>query len=260
MMKTRIETALESADDRVPACTYRAVSVAAAVDSVYAGLWDVPPFQRRFAWRPQQACDLADSLWRGYPVGLILLWRPEPHNHDTSRLWIADGQQRLTSLCLLAGAAPPWALAGLNGAGPARTHNFYFDADAVEPPRFIALPAGRRPVRRGRLIDCAELLRIDLATDAGRNQLAHLVTRFKRGRGLDGDDALLGRLTRVCMIRHQALLVAEIECAHAEEVLEAFRRLNCSGMSYRRMLLKLVQGAIGGRRRYAALPGVRPWR
>jgi len=57
------------------AYSYRVVTVGEAVERAVSGEWDVPEFQRQFVWRPSQVCDVADSLWRAYPIGALLLWR-----------------------------------------------------------------------------------------------------------------------------------------------------------------------------------------
>ena len=68
----------------------------------------LPDIQRPFVWKNAKVRDLFDSMYKGYPVGYLLLWRNELV--DTSRaigienkqkppqLVIVDGQQRLTSL------------------------------------------------------------------------------------------------------------------------------------------------------------------
>lgn len=72
----------------------------------------LPEMQRRYVWRSTQVRDLFDSLYRGYPVGSILVWeRPfgeEGRVLDVGemagarragqKLLLLDGQQRLTSL------------------------------------------------------------------------------------------------------------------------------------------------------------------
>lgn len=58
--------------------------------------------------------DLVDSLWRGYPIGTLLLWESSYDSPRTAlgmqgrKLWIVDGQQRVTSLALLFGKKPYW--------------------------------------------------------------------------------------------------------------------------------------------------------
>ncbi|GAB4413356.1 MAG: DUF262 domain-containing protein [Anaerolineae bacterium] len=75
---------------------------------------DIPEFQRDFVWDTEQVKRLAESLYRDYPVGSFLLW--DSSNYQEAKiaqgaqasLWIVDGQQRTTALCLLLGMKPFW--------------------------------------------------------------------------------------------------------------------------------------------------------
>ena len=69
----------------------------------------LPDIQRPFVWKNAKVRDLFDSMYRGYPVGYLLLWKTETGSSDgrtigaeskqkPPRLVIVDGQQRLTSL------------------------------------------------------------------------------------------------------------------------------------------------------------------
>ncbi|HEX6074776.1 MAG TPA: DUF262 domain-containing protein [Micromonosporaceae bacterium] len=75
------------------------------------GYLRVPSFQRSFVWNSGDVRALFDSLYRGFPIGTLLLWQrygpagsisfgplqleaPEV----THALWVVDGQQRVTSL------------------------------------------------------------------------------------------------------------------------------------------------------------------
>src|SRR5271167_2556321 len=71
----------------------------------------IPRFQRAFRWVGQDVSSLFDSIWRGYPIGSLLLWERfapvEPVSFGSltvdagerpSALWVVDGQQRLTTL------------------------------------------------------------------------------------------------------------------------------------------------------------------
>ncbi|MEO0080568.1 MAG: DUF262 domain-containing protein [candidate division WOR-3 bacterium] len=75
---------------------------------------DIPEFQREFVWDTEQVKKLAESLYRDYPVGSFLLWDSSKyHEAKTAQgtqasLWIVDGQQRTTALCLLLGQKPYW--------------------------------------------------------------------------------------------------------------------------------------------------------
>lgn len=78
---------------------------------VKAGLIRIPPFQRTFRWDASDIVRLFDSIWRGFPIGNLLLWqRPAPAQRlqvgplsvdageTEAALWVVDGQQRIVSL------------------------------------------------------------------------------------------------------------------------------------------------------------------
>lgn len=75
---------------------------------------DIPEFQREFVWDTEQVKKLAESLYRDYPVGSFLLWDSSAYQEaktaqgTQASLWIVDGQQRTTALCLLLGQKPYW--------------------------------------------------------------------------------------------------------------------------------------------------------
>jgi len=72
----------------------------------------LPEMQRSYVWEASRVRDLFDSLYRGYPSGVILAWEPGDADVATTtfavgtdagstishRLLLLDGQQRLTSL------------------------------------------------------------------------------------------------------------------------------------------------------------------
>jgi len=83
--------------------------VSVLLEELGGGVLGLPEIQRGYVWNRAQARDLVDSLYREYPSGLILLWKPKelPELRNTvldqnaSRIpdfLILDGQQRLTSL------------------------------------------------------------------------------------------------------------------------------------------------------------------
>lgn len=76
-----------------------------------AGSVRVPHFQRSFVWDASDVLKLFDSIWRGFPIGTLLLWRHEAEGgqaklgpltidvpYVSDALWVVDGQQRITSL------------------------------------------------------------------------------------------------------------------------------------------------------------------
>ncbi len=79
----------------------------------------VPKFQRSFVWDASDVRRLFDSIYRGFPIGTLLLWRQEvkpervsfggvsfdaPANSDA--LMVVDGQQRITALVAALTARP----------------------------------------------------------------------------------------------------------------------------------------------------------
>lgn len=86
--------------------------VSTLVDMIEAGELQLPEMQRQYVWTQTKVRDLLDSLYRGYPSGIILAWKA-PHNaevetrdfavaanrdNSNATLLLLDGQQRLTSL------------------------------------------------------------------------------------------------------------------------------------------------------------------
>lgn len=94
------------------------MSVSTLLDGIEKGRIVLPAIQRDFVWNEDRIEKLFDSLFRGYPIGVVLLWdtneaiqyrtfaahhkrgaRPsyEVNDSETVQL-VLDGQQRLTSL------------------------------------------------------------------------------------------------------------------------------------------------------------------
>ena len=63
----------------------------------------IPEIQRPFVWSKSQVRDLLDSLYKGYPVGYLIIWR-NPNvklkngQYSSGKKIIIDGQQRVTAL------------------------------------------------------------------------------------------------------------------------------------------------------------------
>lgn len=78
------------------------------VEDIHVGEIALPHIQRPFVWPNTKVRDLFDSMYRGFPIGYILLWENDPsirhrrigtdQKQKFPRLLIIDGQQRLTSL------------------------------------------------------------------------------------------------------------------------------------------------------------------
>jgi hypothetical protein len=57
---------------------------------------ELPKYQRALVWRPGQKQTLIDSLYRGYPVGALLLWEVPGSNPKVFQ--VIDGQQRVNAI------------------------------------------------------------------------------------------------------------------------------------------------------------------
>ena len=83
------------------------------LEKVKTGEYSVPEFQRDFVWTTRQVIDLFDSIIKGYPIGSIILWKPEfaefkdlnkiggisiDKCSSSDKQYILDGRQRLTAL------------------------------------------------------------------------------------------------------------------------------------------------------------------
>jgi hypothetical protein len=117
---------------------------------VGAGQIRIPKFQRGFVWEPDRVAYLMDSIYKGYPIGSLLLWRTGEQLKDERNLgpfelpdpeanfpidYVLDGQQRLTSIfgVFQSALTPDDTIDWLN---------VYYDRSAEENPQdtqFVAL-------------------------------------------------------------------------------------------------------------------------
>jgi len=83
------------------------------LDEIADGKLRVPRFQRPFIWKPSDMLNLFDSIYKGYPIGSLLLWEstkelespdyvgppiPIAQLSDVPLTYILDGHQRLATL------------------------------------------------------------------------------------------------------------------------------------------------------------------
>lgn len=82
------------------------------VDRMVAGRIRVPRFQRPFVWKQADVHALLDSVFRGYPIGSVLVWDTDQPIETTPRIgpvtigaqpdglvgYLLDGQQRVSTL------------------------------------------------------------------------------------------------------------------------------------------------------------------
>lgn len=92
----------------------RARKVSQLLRDLDAGKFAIPRLQREFVWNGPKAAKLLDSIYRGMPIGTVLVWQAAksqrlhlrqrfhvlpPFNHRNSKVWfLVDGQQRVSVL------------------------------------------------------------------------------------------------------------------------------------------------------------------
>jgi hypothetical protein len=76
--------------------------------------WAFPDFQRDYVWKDEQVVNLLDSLYHGYPIGMIVVWKPGKKFNGKPKIisdfddlfsgnktisgYVIDGMQRILSL------------------------------------------------------------------------------------------------------------------------------------------------------------------
>jgi hypothetical protein len=210
----------------------RTFSIPDLVRAVVEGRVRIPNFQRNYRWRDTDVTRLFDSIYRGYPIGGLLLWlrpaaaetvevgplRVEANATETA-LWVVDGQQRITSLA--------GALAHVGETDDLR-FSIYFD---LEAQRFLS---GRRKpsphwLPLNRVIDTRALLRwLGDAQRAGATD--ELVTR--------AEDVAK-------RIRDYQIPASVVDTADEETLRTIFDRLNTFGKSLKSS--EVFQALHGGR-------------
>ncbi|WDF33736.1 DUF262 domain-containing protein [Arthrobacter agilis] len=116
------------------------------MNAVTTGKVRVPKFQRSYVWRPSDVIKLLDSIYRGFPIGILLLWQTDVPGGKSSigplefevepnsqGMYLVDGLQRTTSL-----------VGALISHPDVRDERFsiFFD---VEKERFVGPSQGVRP-------------------------------------------------------------------------------------------------------------------
>lgn len=78
-------------------------TVEALLSNIKSGSIAIPEMQRPFVWDSSKVRDLVDSLYKGFPVGYIIVWQnPDVKLKDgtksSGKKVLIDGQQRITAM------------------------------------------------------------------------------------------------------------------------------------------------------------------
>ncbi len=128
----------------------------AILDQVDAGTMLLPEFQRGYVWNRDQVRGLMRSLYRGYPVGALLVWITDSTGQAVrgaagitgTRSLLLDGQQRVTTLYGIVRGRPPAffdgdpeAFRGLRFHVEDETFEFYGPVKMKDDPLWIDVTA-----------------------------------------------------------------------------------------------------------------------
>lgn len=212
---------------------------------------DIPEFQREFVWDPDQVKLLAESLYRDYPVGSLLLWDSSAYQEaktaqgTQATLWIVDGQQRTTALCLLFGQKPYWWDDARDWNKALERYDVMVNVspDREEDRLEFALP---NPVRKRdpRWIRLREVLSIEKVED-----LTGLAQRVvERIADVPAQQMALfpkvhAKIQSLWQIRERSIPIIKIS-HEVEDVAEIFARLNQAGTRVKEADVVLALAAV----------------
>lgn len=217
---------------------YESVKIHEIIDRAVSHSWSIPEFQRGFVWKSTQVRDLAESLWLDYPIGSLLLWNSNQQVQEQiasdakqPSLWVVDGQQRATALCILSGRKPYWWSSADEWEKTIKKYDIRFDIDTKEPPFFWVANAAIRKVKGDRYIPLSGLLVLDVDKDKKDQEALSRLARDIKVQGLCNNmDAMevYTHLDRVRKIRDKDVVAVTVD-QELEDVVEIFSRLNSKG-------------------------------
>lgn len=208
--------------------TIQQYSVRTIVDHAVSNKFGMPEFQRGFVWTPAKVMDLVVSLFRDYPVGALLLWeQPSEDALAPGRVsdggqpdvWVVDGQQRTTAMCLLFGRKPYWWQGGDNEWNAA-CDRYDIHVSPLADAQF-EIPK-RSIIRNSNYISVRRILNAD------DSQLDDIAASLHEINPQVRSISIVRVLERIREIgSHQ--IVAFVEDKDLEDTVESFVRLNQSG-------------------------------
>lgn len=122
------------------------------LDEIDSGVVLLPEFQRGYVWNRDQVRGLMRSLYRGYPVGGLLMWETTSDDINArgasggtgAKQLLLDGQQRVTSMYgVIRGTPPPFfegdknAFTGLYFNVETETFEFYAPMKMAGDPKWV---------------------------------------------------------------------------------------------------------------------------
>ncbi|MGQ9758490.1 MAG: GmrSD restriction endonuclease domain-containing protein [Actinomycetota bacterium] len=210
------------------------LSVSEIVEWAVSKKMDIPEFQRQFVWDPEQVKLLAESLYREYPVGSLLLWDSTEYTGSKTAmgseisLWIVDGQQRITALAFLLNKKPYWwPSADLWNKALLRYDPMVNVLSEDEQLDFaLANPIRRKDPRWVSIRDVLSVPDVEQLTRFAQQVASGIETEPEKAMELF--PKIHARLNRLWQIRNQTIPLMKIR-HEIEDVAEIFARLNQAG-------------------------------
>lgn len=200
------------------------MKISTILDHIDGGEIALPEFQRGYVWNRDQVRGLMESLYRGHPVGSLLVWstrtdasiaRGDGNLSPGYVKLLLDGQQRITSLYgIIRGKAPEFF-----DGDPSTFLDLYFNI-VEESFEFYG------PVK---MKDNPAWINV---TEVMKKGIGDFVTALnERPEGSAKISTHVGRLNQIAQIRDRELHIEEVtgEDKTVEIVVDIFNRVNSGG-------------------------------
>ena len=210
------------------------------VSRAAAGEYDVPEFQRQFVWSRERVPALCDSLFRGFPIGSLLLWDArdyrQPQIGDVGGrrpFWIVDGQQRISTLCILFGRKPHWWNHD-QWSEIYQKNRIYINVPLAPDDRVTF----GRPQRGDPWVSIPVDEILQNSDSSGAIEVARTTTSSRRGNGFD---KVVGPILKLWNLREELTPTSTLGSEMTlEEAAEVFRRLNEKGTRVKQTDIRLA--------------------
>ncbi len=186
------------------------------------GTWTLPKFQRGYVWKRPDVSDLMRSLYKGYPIGNLLVWQSQASSEvvrgnsltmGQMQNLLLDGQQRVTSLYGIIKDKVP----AFSDGNPHAFRDLYFNVETEE----FEFYGHTKMKNNWRWVSVTELMQKD------EYKFEH---RFK---DISPEDksTYMRRLGRVCKIKERRFYVESVtsEDKTMDDVVDIFNKVNSGG-------------------------------
>lgn len=265
------------------------MKISTILDHIDSGHMALPEFQRGYVWSRAQVRGLMESMYRGHPVGSLLVWATESGGAAVRGdqapapgvvKLLLDGQQRVTSLYGIVRGHPPQFFDGDRKAFlnlyfhvEEETFEFYGPVKMSQDPRWISVTTvmQRGPVQPLQQANADDSLSDGFETYLNRlNAIDQIQKREFHIDEVTGKantvDVVVDIFNRVnsggTKLSKGDLALAKICADWPDARSEMRRRLtkwNRAGFNFKRdWLLRVVNAIVTGEARFTALDGISP--